>query len=162
MNPQIFTLQTWKILFNYLKLNLVERSKIISSYRCAWRPIALMWLQVGGRSVDDLLRGHDQNLRWAPTNREDQSHWWGQMLSTAALESSHKSLVYRAVCDLKLLRNIIFGGCVFAQINFGAKSSVTFSSDVFSRLCFVRLRFRSLRFVWLPNSPSMEAISSVH
>ena len=45
---------------------------------------------------------------------------------------------------------ISFGGYVFAQINFGANSSVTFSSDVFSRLYFVRLRFRSLRFVWLP------------
>ena len=100
-------------------------------------------------------------------SHQSRSHWWlfcsrpkplvtsNFVRGTFWIELSHKNFVYSCQWLWAIdfyIRLLIHGGYVFAQINFGAKSSVTFSSDVFSRLCFVRLRFRSLRFVWLPST----------
>ena len=122
MHPQIFTLQTWQIIFNDLKLNFVEQGKVISSYRRAWRPFALMWLHAGGRSVDDFLRDVANIIRWASINREAFDDRWLLTLSkTKAIDevklcprqhlNYHTKALFMTVCDFEKLSNISFGGC---------------------------------------------------
>ena len=151
MNPQIFTFQTSQIeLFSIISSSILwNEAKISAATGAAEDP--LPWCDFRREIRRRLLAGFRPQHTLASHQSRRHCRRLKSLMRSKFVHDLTGIIAQKIVAQKPVtLSNIRFGGCVFVQINFGAKSSVTFSSDVFSRLYFVRLRFRSVRFVWLP------------